>query len=108
MGKPIPVTDGTFQNMVIDADQPVLVDFWATWCRPCLKISPILDELATELDGKLTIYKLDADENENTAATYGVFSIPTQLIFKNGEPVERIVGFKPKAALKAQIERHLA
>lgn len=108
MGKPVPVTDGTFEELVIDADQPVLVDFWAAWCPPCRQISPILDELATELDGKLTVVKLDTDENEQTAAAYGVFSIPTQLIFKQGEPVERIVGFKPKAALKAQIERHLS
>src|SRR4051812_35960989 len=108
MSKPVPVTDSTFEQMVIGADQPVLVDFWATWCPPCRQIAPILDDLATELDGKLTIYKLDTDENQNTAATYGVFSIPTQLLFKNGAPVERIVGFKPKSASLGQIQRHLS
>jgi thioredoxin 1 len=108
MSKPVPVTDDTFETMVVKSDQPVLVDFWATWCPPCLQIAPILEELAVELDGKLTIGKLDTDENMNTAAAYGVFSIPTLLLFKNGEPVERIVGFKPKGALLGQIQRHLS
>jgi thioredoxin 1 len=108
MSKPVPVTDDTFEEMVIDADQLVLVDFWATWCPPCRQIDPILEELAVELDGKLTIRKLNTDENQNTAAAYGVYSIPTQLLFKNGEPIERIVGFKPKGALLGQIERHLS
>ena len=108
MSKPVPVTDGTFEEQVIGSDQLVLVDFWATWCGPCRQIAPILDELAVELDGKLTINKLDVDANQNTAMAYGVFSIPTLLLFKNGEPVERIVGFKPKGALLGQIQRHLS
>jgi thioredoxin 1 len=108
MSKPVPVTDNTFEQMVVESDQLVLVDFWATWCGPCRQIAPILDELAQELDGQLTIGKLDVDENQSTAAAYGVFSIPTLLLFKNGEPVERIVGFKPKGQLLGQIQRHLS
>jgi thioredoxin 1 len=108
MTKPVQVTDHTFETMVVESDQPVLVDFWATWCPPCLQLAPILEELAVELDSKLTIGKLDVDENESTAASYGVFSLPTLLLFKNGELVERIVGYKPKNALLSQLQHHLS
>ena len=107
MSKPVEVTDSTFDEMVISADTPVLVDFWAEWCGPCKMIAPVLEELATELDGKLTIGKLDVDENQSTAMAYGVFSIPTLLLFKDGEPVERIVGFQPKPQLLGKIQGHL-
>jgi thioredoxin 1 len=107
MGKPVEVTDSTFDTMVISAEQPVLVDFWAEWCGPCKMIAPVLEELANELDGKLTIGKLDVDENQNTAMAYGIFSIPTMLLFKDGEPVERIVGFQPKPQLLSKLEKHL-
>lgn len=107
MSKPVQVTDSTFDEMVISADTPVLVDFWAEWCGPCKMIAPVLEELATELDGKLTIGKLDVDENQSTAMAYGVFSIPTLLLFKDGEPVERIVGFQPKPQLLSKIQNHL-
>jgi thioredoxin 1 len=108
MSKPVHVTDSTFDQEVIAADQPVLVDFWAEWCGPCKMIAPVLEEMAAELDGKLTIGKLDVDENQNTAMAYGVFSIPTLMLFKDGEPVERIVGFQPKAQLMGKIQKHLA
>ena len=108
MGKPVQVTDNTFDEMVIEADSPVLVDFWAEWCGPCKMIAPVLEELATELDGQLTIGKLDVDENQSTAMAYGVFSIPTLLLFKEGEPVERIVGYQPKQQLMNRLKAHIA
>ena len=108
MGKPVEITDGNFQEAVLDAEQPVLVDFWAEWCGPCKMIAPVLEELAEEMDGQLTIGKLDVDANMNTAMAYGVSSIPTLLLFKGGEAVERIIGMKQKQALKGQLEPHLA
>lgn len=107
MGKPVVVTDGTFDEMVINSDTPVLVDFWADWCGPCKMIAPVLDELSGELDGKLVIGKLDVDENQSTAMAYGVMSIPTLLLFKGGQPVERIVGAQPKPALLSKLNPHL-
>ncbi len=108
MSSPVEVTDSTFEEMVIKAQQPVLVDFWAEWCGPCKMIAPVLEDLAQELEGKLTIGKLDVDENQSTAMAYGVFSIPTLLLFKGGEPVERIVGFQPKPQLLSRLEPHLS
>ena len=108
MSKPVHVTDSTFEKEVLESEQPVLVDFWAEWCGPCKMIAPVLEELAQEMDGKLTISKLDVDENQNTAMAYGVFSIPTLLLFKNGEPVERIVGFQPKPQLMNRLQAHLS
>ena len=107
MAKPITVTDGTFDKLVIDAEKPVLVDFWAEWCGPCKMIAPVLEEIATDLDGKLTIGKLDVDANGSTAMAFGVMSIPTLLLFKGGKPVERIVGYKPKQQLLGALQRHL-
>jgi thioredoxin 1 len=107
MGKPVDVTDNTFEDMVVNADTPVLVDFWAAWCGPCKMIAPVLEEIATELDGKLVIGKLDVDANQDTAMAFGVMSIPTLLLFKNGEPVDRIVGFQPKAQLMRRLNAHL-
>ncbi len=108
MSKPVHVTDSTFEKEVLESEHPVLVDFWAEWCGPCKMIAPVLEELATEMDGKLTIGKLDVDTNQNTAMAYGVFSIPTLLLFKNGEPVERIVGFQPKPQLVNKLQAHLS
>lgn len=108
MAKPIVVTDGTFDDLVVNSDKPILVDFWAEWCGPCKMIAPVLEELAGELDGQLMIGKLDVDENQNTAFAFGVMSIPTLLLFKNGEPVDRIVGYQPKPALKNRLQKHLS
>ena len=78
MGKPVEVTDSTFEEMVVNSKTPVLVDFWATWCGPCKMIAPVLEEIATEMDGKLVIGKLDVDVNQDTAMAFGVMSIPTR------------------------------
>ena len=108
MAKPIQVTDQTFDETVINAEQLILVDFWAEWCGPCKMIAPVLEELATELEGQLVIGKLDVDENPDTSAAYGVLSIPTLLLFKGGEPVDRIVGAQPKAQLLKRLQPHLS
>ena len=107
MGEAVQVTDATFENDVLNSETPVLVDFWAEWCGPCKMIAPILDELTTEMDGQIVIGKLDVDENPSTAMSYGVMSIPTLLLFKDGEPVERIVGYQPKPQLVGKLQPHL-
>lgn len=107
MSAPVKVTDATFDQVVGNSSTPVLVDFWAEWCGPCKMIAPVLEELSQELDGRLTIAKLDVDYNPDTAMAYGVMSIPTLLVFKNGEAVDRIVGFQPKAQLLRRLEQHL-
>lgn len=107
MSAPVKVTDSTFEEMVVNSDKPVLVDFWAEWCGPCKMIAPVLDEIATEMDGQLVIGKLDIDENQDTAMAFGVMSIPTLLLFKGGEPVERIVGYQPKPQLVSRLQAHV-
>lgn len=107
MSKPIVVTDASFESDVEKTDGVVLVDFWATWCGPCKMIAPIVEQIAQEHDGKITVGKLDVDANGQTAMKYGVMSIPTLILFKNGQPVERLVGYMPKERLMAKIKPHL-
>ncbi len=107
MGKTVAVTDSNFDEVVLKSANPVLVDFWATWCRPCQMVAPILEELTQEYADKLTIAKLDVDQNQQTAQKYRVMSIPTMIIFKQGKPVANIVGFKPKDQLKKQLDAAL-
>jgi thioredoxin 1 len=101
------VTDETFGSDVLQADTPVLVDFWAEWCGPCRQVAPILEEIAGEHAEKLRIVKLNVDENPRTAATYGVTSIPTMNVYQNGQVVKTIVGAKPKALLLKDLEAFL-
>jgi thioredoxin 1 len=108
MSSAIPVTDGTCQDDVLKSGEPVLVDFWASWCQPCRMVAPVVEEIATENSGKLKVLKLDVDENQNTAMTYNVSSIPTLILFKEGQPVERMVGFSPKDRLMSKISPHLS
>ncbi len=107
MATPTVVTDETFNQEVLKSDTPILVDFWAVWCGPCRMVAPVVDEIAREQTGKLKVMKLDVDENQNTAMTYGVMSIPTLILFKGGQPVERIVGFRPKGDMEKKILPHL-
>jgi len=107
MTKPIVVTDTSFEKEVEKAQGVVLVDFWATWCGPCKMIAPLVEQIASENEGKLTVGKLDVDANGQTALKYGVMSIPTLILFKNGQPVERLVGYQPKERLLAKIKPHL-
>ena len=101
------LTDGNFDDSVIKSSVPVLVDFWAEWCGPCRMIAPTVEELATDYGGKVTIGKLNVDDNPNTATQFGVRSIPTLLLFKGGEVVESVVGLTDKTRLQALLDKHL-
>jgi thioredoxin 1 len=100
-------TDGNFETTVLKAGAPVLVDFWAEWCAPCRRLGPTIEALAEDYSGKITIGKLNVDDNPNTAFKFQIRSIPAVLLFKNGEVVDQVIGLAPKADLQRVIDKHL-
>ncbi len=108
MGEVIQLTDANFEEEVLNTSLPTLTDFWAAWCGPCKMISPIVEQLAEEYDGKLKVTQLDVDQSPTVATRFGVMSIPTLILFKDGEAVERLVGYMPKERLLERIKPHMA
>ena len=104
----IEVTDANFQAEVIESETPVLVDFWAPWCGPCRVVGPILEEIAHERQGELKVVKMNTDENQQTALTFNILSIPTLILFRNGQPAKTVIGAYPKKRLEAELEPALA
>jgi thioredoxin 1 len=107
MSKPVEIEEAKFDEAVLKSAIPVLVDFWAPWCGPCRMVAPVVEELASEYDGKVGFVKINVDNNPKVAVKYGVMSIPTLMLFKGGQPVANIVGFRPKAELKKNLEKAL-
>lgn len=107
MSNVVDVTQDTFKSTVIESEKPVVVDFWAEWCGPCKKLSPMIEDIADEMDGQVTIAKVDVDNERTLGAMFQIMSIPSVLIFKNGEKVDEFVGLRPKAEIIDRINAHL-
>ncbi len=107
MSKPVAIDDANFAEVVLQAKTPVLVDFWAPWCGPCRMVAPVVDELAKEYDGRVSFGKVNVDDSPKIASQYGIMSIPTLILFKDGKPVSNIIGFRPKDELKQNLEAAL-
>ncbi len=105
--KPFDVTEQSFDQDVLKAEGPVLVDFWAPWCAPCRQLAPIVEELAGEYEGRVSFAKLNTDESPSVASRYGIMSIPTLMLFKDGRPVQQMVGLRPKSAVRNALEQTL-
>ncbi|CAA7194651.1 MULTISPECIES: thioredoxin [Chryseobacterium] len=101
------ITDNSFQDMVLKSDKPVLVDFWAVWCGPCRALGPIIEQVAEEFEGKAVVGKIDVDNNQEVSMQYGIRNIPTVLIFKNGEVVDKLVGVTPKEVIAEKLSAHI-
>lgn len=101
------ITDSNFKDTVLNSDKPVLVDFWAAWCGPCMMLGPIVDEISNDFDCKAVVGKVDVDNNQDVSVEYGIRNIPTLLIFKNGEVVDKLVGVSPKEVIAEKLSAHL-
>ena len=107
MAHPVAVTDGTFQAEVLESETPVLVDFWAEWCQPCKMIAPHLEKIAEEQDGKVKVVKVNADENPRMMSEFKIRSIPTLMLFKDGQPVETLIGYMPAPKILDRVQKHI-
>lgn len=107
MSNVLEITDENFEQEVLSEEKLTLVDFWATWCGPCRKLAPVIDEIAAEYDGRVKFVKIKADENLKTSQKYAISGVPTLLIFKGGEPIERIVNMVPKSIITSNLNKHL-